>query len=274
MNSSANENNGLITKIWGPPLWTGLHCITFGYPINPTEEQKEKYKEFFTLVGDILPCKYCRESYKNFITTGNTKLTEEVLENRDTFTKWFYRIHEAVNKKLGVYYGVSYEDVAKRYESYRATCSKDDHNTKGCIVPLDSKAQSYKMSEIKECPIIPVELAKEFIPYAKLRGFSEKDFLLVRKYKNNRELTKALGDKCSDEWCSRNKLCAKVISKMRREGIPAIEESGEWKGLPTPEELKLILNFSSTLDNEELVKLLNKLPSKKRGHKKIYKLVV
>ena len=52
-----NVNNGLITKIWGPGLWSALHCITFGYPVNPTEKHKQDYKRFFTIVGDILPCK-------------------------------------------------------------------------------------------------------------------------------------------------------------------------------------------------------------------------
>ena len=33
-----NVDNGMTTKVWGSPLWFGLHCITFGYPyaINPT----------------------------------------------------------------------------------------------------------------------------------------------------------------------------------------------------------------------------------------------
>ena len=47
-----NSNNGLISKIWGPGLWIGLHSISFGYPINPSEEQKKNYKQFFELVGE------------------------------------------------------------------------------------------------------------------------------------------------------------------------------------------------------------------------------
>lgn len=42
-----NKNNGLMTKIWGAHLWEGLHAIAFGYPIEPTEEQKSHYKNFF-----------------------------------------------------------------------------------------------------------------------------------------------------------------------------------------------------------------------------------
>ena len=27
-----NIGNGMMTKVWGPPGWLFLHCITFGYP--------------------------------------------------------------------------------------------------------------------------------------------------------------------------------------------------------------------------------------------------
>ena len=26
------NNNGMMTKIWGPPGWLFLHCVTMGYP--------------------------------------------------------------------------------------------------------------------------------------------------------------------------------------------------------------------------------------------------
>jgi hypothetical protein len=92
-----NSNNGMMTKIWGPGLWVGLHCISFGYPIKPTDEQKQKYKDFFTLIGDVLPCGYCRTSYKQFIENGNTKLTNEVMESRDNLTKWLKNSPNSIN---------------------------------------------------------------------------------------------------------------------------------------------------------------------------------
>ena len=52
-----NANNGLITKIWGPPAWEFLHSITFGFPISPTPEQKEaayaKIEDALYLLGKI-----------------------------------------------------------------------------------------------------------------------------------------------------------------------------------------------------------------------------
>src|SRR3989304_5503468 len=119
-----NSNSGMMTRIWGPGLWVGMHSISFGYPIKPSTEQKKQYKDFFTLVASVLPCGYCRESYKNFIETEPTILNDEVMLNRKSLTKWLYDLHNRVNDKLGVDYDLTYEDVAKRYESYRASCVK------------------------------------------------------------------------------------------------------------------------------------------------------
>ena len=60
----SNANNGLLTKIWGPPLWESFHAITFGYPMEPDEEIKNNYKQWLISLGDVLPCSYCRNSYK------------------------------------------------------------------------------------------------------------------------------------------------------------------------------------------------------------------
>lgn len=123
------SNNGLITKIWGPPSWKFLHSVTFGYPENPDDNHKKNYKRYFELVGDILPCGACRESYKRFINEGHTQLTDDVMKNRETFTRWFYNVHQRVNKKLEIDYGTKYEHVVARYENYRA---KDRSNKNQC----------------------------------------------------------------------------------------------------------------------------------------------
>ena len=62
-----NIDNGMMTKIWGPPGWLFLHCITIGYPyfINKKEhaERMLKTRDFFRNIGYVLPCKYCRNLY-------------------------------------------------------------------------------------------------------------------------------------------------------------------------------------------------------------------
>ena len=95
--SDSIDNNGLMTKIWGPPGWKFLHSVTFGYPVKPTSEKKKYYKQFFKLAGEVFPCGACRESYQKFIGPGSdTELTNKVMKNRQTLTKWFYKIHNKV----------------------------------------------------------------------------------------------------------------------------------------------------------------------------------
>ncbi len=253
------SNNGLITKIWGPGGWTFMHSITFGYPISPNEEQKKQYKQFFISVGDVLPCSYCRDSYKKFISTGKTALTDDVMENRESLTKWLYHLHEVVNRKLDVDYGVSYDDVCQRYESFRAICeSPNDTQAIGCLMPLDKKAQSYKIASNIDCPIIFPNIAREFINYARLRGIDEEEIELIDKLEGNVQSK----NRNVDVWCLRNKECKEIIFNMRNEGIPSLEPKGsKWAGLPTVEELKLMMRLSSNLSNNKLSSLICKLQS-------------
>ena len=55
-----SSGDGMVTKIWGPIIWTALHTISFNYPVNPTHADKIHYKDFIYSLKYILPCKYCR----------------------------------------------------------------------------------------------------------------------------------------------------------------------------------------------------------------------
>lgn len=240
-----NSNNGLITKIWGESGWIFGHAITFGYPINPTIEQKNNYKNYFISLGDVLPCKYCRESYKKFITLDETKLTDEDLKNRETLTRWFYRIHNKVNEKLEIEYGTTYEDIVEKYESFRANCSK---NEKGCIIPLDYKAFSFLKLYEKDAPIISFELIDKIKNIAIKRNLIEYTSFINLVIILNYDLKKIKKQKC---WKERNKFCQNIIKYMREKGIPSIENNEL-----TLCEIKLLLFLSSNLNKTELFYIL------------------
>ena len=59
-----NSGDGMLTAIWGPPMWHTLHTISFNYPIKPSKEQKENYYQYFLTLQHVLPCRDCRENYK------------------------------------------------------------------------------------------------------------------------------------------------------------------------------------------------------------------
>lgn len=244
------KNNGLVTKLWGGPGWIFNHSITFGYPLHPTSEQKQYYREYFIALGNVLPCKFCRESYQKFITMGDTALTDHDLENRETLTKWFYRVHNAVNNKLEIDYGVTYEDVIQKYESFRAKCGKPSPTIKGCIAPLDYKAMSFKNLYFVDAPIVPLKTVQPFIILAKIRNLDPIYFTfldLANIFKG--KIGKLKKQKC---WPGRNNFCQEHIKYMRLNSIPSIEETGDWKGTPSIDELILLMFLSSNLSKTEL----------------------
>ena len=135
--SDYNSNDGMVTRIWGPPLWHSLHTMSFNYPVNPTEEQKKQYYTFFYSLRWTLPCRYCRENYvKNL---KKMPLNKDVLKNRDSLSRWLYNFHNLVNEATGKPITLSYEEVRDRYEHFRSRCvSKpvNDKKEKGCTESL------------------------------------------------------------------------------------------------------------------------------------------
>jgi len=119
-----NDNNGMLTKVWGPGLWHYLHTMSFNYPIHPTCEQKKQYRNFMLSLEYVLPCKYCRVNFAKNLKT--LPLTMARMENRDTFSRFVYDLHEIVNKMLGKKSTLSFCDVRERYEHFRARCTIDE----------------------------------------------------------------------------------------------------------------------------------------------------
>jgi len=145
---ATNQDNGLMTKVWGPAGWVFLHSCAMGYPVKIDTKNKEhkkrkrETKKFFESIGHVFPCRYCRDSYIRFIK--ELPITKH-LDTRQSLCRWLYRIHNKVNKKLGIPKCEipSLIDVNKRYETYRAKCHKTtkteaaDRVEKGCVVPQD-----------------------------------------------------------------------------------------------------------------------------------------
>jgi len=118
-----NAGDGMITSVWGPPLWHYLHTMSFNYPVNPTPEDKINYRNFILNLKYVLPCKYCRINLKtNF---KQLPLRNCDMKNRETFSKYVYNLHELVNKMLKKNSNLSYCDVRERYEHFRSRCTDD-----------------------------------------------------------------------------------------------------------------------------------------------------
>jgi hypothetical protein len=154
MEKKPGDDQGQNTKVWGPPGWLFLHCIAQNFPWEPDQAKKDSYLKFFRLLGDVLPCRYCRDSYQQFIEEPCTKLDESVVQNRKTMVKWLYSIHNKVNKKLGVSEVPCLQEVWDRYESFRSQCKKSpkvvETAPKGCTEPVKGLTKKKCIIQIKD----------------------------------------------------------------------------------------------------------------------------
>lgn len=181
-----SENNGMITKIWGPPAWIFLHSVTMGYPVkfDPNDldhvNRRNSMIDFFNSLANVLPCKYCRESYDEYIKESPI---ESNLSTRVELARWLYDIHNKVNYKLGIPLCdiPEFIEVYDRYEQYRAKCTITDKSTslereqnkhKGCVVPHDGipkkcsieimSKDGHKIHHCSQKPMVSHNLLIEF----------------------------------------------------------------------------------------------------------------
>lgn len=81
--------------VWGPHGWKFLHFVSLGYPENPTENDKIKYKTFFSLIKNVLPCSLCANNYRKHLEEN--PLSDTILNDRDKFISWCIKMHNLVN---------------------------------------------------------------------------------------------------------------------------------------------------------------------------------
>lgn len=89
-------------NIWGPCAWQVLHATSFLLDSFYTKVDKSKadakpiediQKRMFSSLAQLLPCRYCRESYAVFyMHLGQPKL--------GLCATWLHTLHSMVNKKL------------------------------------------------------------------------------------------------------------------------------------------------------------------------------
>lgn len=99
-------------EVWGPSTWTFLHSVTLGYPVEPTMEDKIRFKQFFLNLQYVLPCEKCRV---NFIThIEKFPLNDKALESKTSLFKWLVDVHNSVNQMNGKPI-MNYDTVANFY---------------------------------------------------------------------------------------------------------------------------------------------------------------
>tara|TARA_R110001592_G_scaffold154481_4_gene383438 strand:+ start:1447 stop:2043 length:597 start_codon:yes stop_codon:yes gene_type:complete len=146
-NKEYSSGDGMLTTVWGPSMWHYLHTMSFNYPVKPTSNDKKNYMKSILNMQNVLPCGHCRVNLKRNFKAHPLKMCN--MKNRDTFSRYIYKLHETVNKMLNKKSGLTYADVRERYEHFRSRCTKEKpkmfnfrktrKKEKGCTEPLYGK---------------------------------------------------------------------------------------------------------------------------------------
>lgn len=119
------------TTEWGPPLWDSLHTITFNAPVSIPRTAKGSYIKYFKSLGEMLPCKYCRQSYA--VITHFIPL-QMFCNSRNELAYWLYTVHNIVNTKLDKPELESFSKVCCFYEKRRVACKREKNNSDRAII--------------------------------------------------------------------------------------------------------------------------------------------
>jgi hypothetical protein len=114
-------NVNLDPKIWGPHYWFFLHTLAMCYPNYPNEVTKKKYYDFIQNLPMFIPIEK--------IATYFSKLLDEYpvqpyLDNRESFIRWIWFIHNKINQKLEKPQMSLNDFYVKYYEEYKTSDKK------------------------------------------------------------------------------------------------------------------------------------------------------
>ncbi len=141
-------NNGLDPYCFGPPAWHFLHSVAMGYPeINEDQTIANQYKSFYESLQFVLPCEWCKEHY---LQNLKTLPIDDYLDTRLNLALWVYKMHNLVNDITNKSNRPSFEEVYKKYDSYRAPCDEDakvcgSSNSRKCNIIITDLYQNWPL---------------------------------------------------------------------------------------------------------------------------------
>lgn len=82
-------------------IWDSMFLCAMGYHLNktPCKIKNPQYKLFFESFGNVLPCLFCRDSYKIFFNDPEFKI-DDYFTQKWGLVRYVYDLKEKVNNKL------------------------------------------------------------------------------------------------------------------------------------------------------------------------------
>ena len=125
------------STVWGPHMWFFLHTISMCYPIRPNAVTKKKYYEFVQNIPLFIPVEKQSSDFSKLL---DEYPVSSYLDNRESFVRWVWFIHNKINEKLEKPQ-MSFNDFFIHYhEMYKPVEVKHNYKIKkiiyGCILLL------------------------------------------------------------------------------------------------------------------------------------------
>lgn len=98
-------------KIWGRNTWNFFYYVALSYPKNPSSNDKFKFKQFYTLAGQIVPCQKCQQ---NFIKHFNELPIDDYLNSSYDLFIWITKMEN----KVRVLSGKNEKSVEDNFQYY------------------------------------------------------------------------------------------------------------------------------------------------------------
>ncbi len=87
----------LDPKVWGPHYWFFLHTIAMSYPLHPNAVTKKKYYDFVQNIPLFIPVESIAGEFSKLL---DQYPVQPYLDNKESFIRWMWFIHNKINKKL------------------------------------------------------------------------------------------------------------------------------------------------------------------------------
>ncbi len=108
--SESYKVNMFDKEIWGPKLWEVMHTFSYAYSISPTNIEKQSARNFFSSIGNLIPCSHCSQHCLEY-----TKNNPPQVQNKESLINWVFNFHNSVNQRLGKPY-YSRQQLNDKYE--------------------------------------------------------------------------------------------------------------------------------------------------------------
>jgi FAD-linked sulfhydryl oxidase len=87
----------LDPKVWGPHYWFFLHTVAMTYPHHPNAVTKKKYYDFVQNIPLFIPIEAMAHDFSKLL---DQYPISSYLDNRESFIRWLWFIHNKINEKL------------------------------------------------------------------------------------------------------------------------------------------------------------------------------